>query len=91
MTCPFCEIVAGTGPATVVRTWPETMAIVPLNPVTTGHTLIIPRCHVPDATADPEVTGTTMARAAELARNWAAVNIITSVGVAAVASHGRGP
>ncbi|MGI5122816.1 HIT family protein [Marinactinospora thermotolerans] len=83
--CPFCDIIHGRGPATVVRRWDDAIAIVPLRPVTYGHLLVIPTMHVPDALADPTVTAATMRRAAEVARErrLAALNIITSVGAAA--------
>ncbi|WP_328425979.1 HIT family protein [Streptomyces sp. NBC_00443] len=82
--CPFCEIVVGRAPAALVvhrDYWSDAMAIVPLNPVTEGHTLIIPKAHVPDFAADPEVAAATMRRAAELVR-WTprAMNVITSRG-----------
>lgn len=79
--CPFCDIVAGTGHADVVREWPDTIAIIPLDPVTSGHTLVIPKKHVVDFSADPEVSATTMRRAAELMR-WTTspMNVITSRG-----------
>jgi len=80
--CVFCRIAAGTEPeAQVEYEWPETVAIVPLNPVTAGHLLVIPRAHVADALEDPIVTSTTMARAAEAAdRGRGGCNLITSVG-----------
>src|SRR5690606_9814475 len=76
--CVFCEIVAEREPATFVRRWPDAVAIVPLNPVTDGHLLVIPRPHVRDASESPHVAGLTMARAAEIARP--PFNIITSAG-----------
>lgn len=79
--CVFCRIGAGTEPAQIEYEWPETVAIVPLRPVTDGHLLVIPRAHVSDALEDPIVTGTTMARAAEAAdRGPGGCNLITSVG-----------
>jgi histidine triad (HIT) family protein len=80
--CVFCAIVAGLAPATILRQWEHGIAIVPLNPVTTGHTLIIPRIHVQDAC---ESALTTM-RVFELAAYYAkwqgapGYNIITSIG-----------
>lgn len=82
--CVFCDIEAGDLPATIVREWPRALAIVPLNPVTEGHVLVIPRQHVRDATSDPHVTAVTMGCAAELAT--APCNIITSAGVEATQS-----
>lgn len=85
--CPFCEIVAGRAPATIVGEWSDTLAIVPLNPVVDGHTLVIPREHVRDAVIDPAVTATTMQRAAEFTRDhWPHANILTSIGKPATQS-----
>lgn len=66
-SCPFCAIVAGLAPATVVARWPDAIAIEPLNPVTDGHTLVIPREHVDGPAEDPMVTGAVFQRAAEYA------------------------
>lgn len=82
--CVFCKIVAGEAPADVVKSWPDAIAIVPLNPVTPGHVIVLPRHHVADATADPEMTAYTMWRAASLA--GPPCNIITSAGVEATQS-----
>lgn len=78
--CVFCEIVAGQAPATIVREWDDALAIVPLGPVVDGHTLVIPKQHVADFGEDPEVSATTMRRAAELAAGDQAMNVITSRG-----------
>lgn len=43
--CPFCEIVAGRGPADIVREWNNVISIVPLGPQVEGHALIIPHRH----------------------------------------------
>lgn len=85
--CPFCEIAAGRAPATVVHEWSDVIAIVPLDPVVDGHTLVIPKGHVPDFAADPEVSADTMRHAAELMR-WTdrPMNLITSRGRAATQS-----
>ena len=83
MSCAFCQIVEyeeGAG-AEIVQRWPETIAFVPLKPVTEGHLLVVPRAHVSDAREDPTVTGTTMVRAAEIADAVGFdCNLITSVG-----------
>jgi histidine triad (HIT) family protein len=79
--CPFCEIVAGRAPATIVHEWSDVIAIAPLNPVVDGHTLVIPKRHVPDFAADPEVSADAMLHAAQLMR-WTdrPMNLITSRG-----------
>lgn len=81
--CIFCDIVAGTAPATIVREWPDAIAIRPRGGVNDGHVLVIPRVHVADAGVDPVVSAATMAAAAELMAEHPAANIITSRGVAA--------
>ncbi|HEY0690666.1 MAG TPA: HIT domain-containing protein [Kribbella sp.] len=90
--CAFCEIMAGRGPADVVAEWPDALAFKPRNPVTEGHTLVVPRTHVRNATVDPMVAGATMANAARLTRRMisaeqmSGANIITSVGRVATQS-----
>lgn len=81
--CVFCAIAAGQAPATVVREWPDAIAIRPLGPVVDGHVIVLPRMHVADAGVDPVVTAAVMARAAELMGELPAANVITSRGAAA--------
>lgn len=84
--CPFCEIVAGRAPAVVVQEWPDALAIVPLEPVVDGHTLVVPKRHVADFGENPDVSAATMRRAAELAAGDVPMNVITSRGRAATQS-----
>jgi histidine triad (HIT) family protein len=79
-TCPFCQIVAGNAPTTIVREWPDALAIVPLGPVVEGHTLVVPKEHVTDFVDDPVVSAQTMYRAAELCDDFGSYNVITSRG-----------
>lgn len=81
--CPFCEIAEERAPAQVIRRWVDAMAIAPLNPVTEGHTLVLPYTHVSDAAMHPVLTGQVMQRAAELAGLTRSANIITSIGAEA--------
>jgi histidine triad (HIT) family protein len=88
--CVFCEIVAGRQDVEwiVARNyWNDAVAFVPLNPVTEGHCLIVPKRHVKDFAADPETFADAAKRAAELMR-WTprAMNVITSRGTAATQS-----
>lgn len=76
--CVFCEIVAEREPAVFVRQWTAAIAIVPLEPVTEGHTLVIPRKHIRDVSEAPAVAGMAMEYAAEIA--VPPFNIITSAG-----------
>ncbi|MEW1565749.1 HIT domain-containing protein [Streptomyces sp. NPDC093509] len=86
--CPFCEINIGRAPAKFVAEWSDAIAIVPHHPVVDGHTLIIPKTHVTDFADDPDVTGATARRAAQLCRDLDLVhaNLITSRGVHATQS-----
>lgn len=88
--CVFCEIAAGEAPAEIINSNGLTMTIVPLNPVTHGHVIVIPRAHVADALTDPEITGKVMHSAALMSKRlrrfhpeYESVNIITSVGAPA--------
>lgn len=76
--CVFCKIVEGQEPAQVVRSWSDMIAFVPLNPVTEGHVLVVPRQHVEDARQVPWITGNAFMRAAQLSDG--PCNLITSVG-----------
>lgn len=83
--CPFCQIILGDAPASMVASWPDAIAFKPLDPVTDGHVLVVPTVHVRDFVAAPHVTAMTMHRAAGLADklpgdDW---NLITSRGPAA--------
>ena len=81
-TCVFCQIIAGTSPATIVREWRDAIAIVPIGPVVDGHLLVIPRTHVADWTTGAYVSAITMHAAAELAQELqlGPCNLITSRG-----------
>lgn len=79
--CVFCEIVAGDAPARIVEDWLHTIVFHPLDPVTEGHLLVIPKRHVEDFTTDPITSAVTMLRAAEYAHEAGGeYNLITSKG-----------
>lgn len=85
-SCPFCKIVIGEAPATVVGDLRNSIVIVPLNPVVPGHVLVIPREHTPDFAARVNVTADAMYDAAYYAANhqsYKQCNLITSRGEAA--------
>lgn len=46
MSCIFCRIVAGEIPAEVVAREPDAVALLDLQPLADGHTLVVPRTHV---------------------------------------------
>ena len=85
--CVFCAIANEEAPAKVIDRWPDSIAIEPLNPVTEGHILVLPRVHVSSFVEQPAITGLVMQRAALIARRrWFEVrgqhafNLITSAG-----------
>lgn len=88
--CIFCEIADGKSPAKHRGNWISTAIFEPLNPVTPGHLIVIPRKHVEDAIEDAGVTATVMHDAAmcvsmlrRIDPRYESVNLITSVGAPA--------
>jgi histidine triad (HIT) family protein len=72
MSCVFCDLTANDNDVTIIE---------PLNPVTPGHRIAIPREHVRDAGDDPTVTAKVMAVASSYAASLGTdYNIITSSG-----------
>ncbi len=45
VSCVFCDIVTTQAPASIVYQDERVMALMDINPVTVGHTLVIPRQH----------------------------------------------
>jgi len=84
VTCIFCEIVAGRAPAEYVGTNEDCIAIIPLNPVTPGHAIVLPKIHVTDFADEPVITGKVFEFASYLADTPA--NLITSAGEVATQS-----
>ena len=54
MDCIFCAIVAGEEDAVVVDETDETIAFAPLEPVSEGHLLVIPKAHYENLFDIPE-------------------------------------
>ena len=69
--CPFCKIVSGDVPATLVREGPRTVAFRDINPQAPTHVLVIPRDHHPTAAAmaeaDPDLAAEVLREANEVA------------------------
>lgn len=88
--CPFCAIVAGEAPASVVDEAEDTLAFLDINPSSPGHTLVVPREHA-DGLADlPADTGRDMftvgqrvAAALRETRDPAGINFFLADGEAA--------
>jgi diadenosine tetraphosphate (Ap4A) HIT family hydrolase len=55
--CIFCKINAGDAPASIIYQDELVMSFLDINPVTPGHTLVIPRVHHPNLSSLDEVTG----------------------------------
>jgi diadenosine tetraphosphate (Ap4A) HIT family hydrolase len=88
--CPFCAIVRGEESTKLVCEGETWIAFFPLQPATAGHTLIVPRRHVPDLwSADPELAAALInaaihvGRAIETAVTPDGMNLITSSGAEA--------
>ena len=88
--CPFCKIVAGELPATIVAEDERTIAFMDISPATRGHVLVIPRAHVPDLHAiDPDDLAAVAVAAQRLATRVRdklgadGVNLLNSNGAAA--------
>lgn len=80
--CIFCLIGLGVKPGEILATSLDAYALTPLNPVTPGHTLIIPYAHRADFTEDPDISGRAMSFASWYASEHIKgdVNLITSKG-----------
>jgi histidine triad (HIT) family protein len=67
MTCPFCAIIAGSSPASIVHADDATVAFLDARPLFHGHVLLVPREHIetlPDL--PPEAVGPFFRRAQAL-------------------------
>lgn len=52
-TCEFCSIIRGETEARVVGETAAILAFLPLTPATLGHTLVVPKQHIPDIWSVP--------------------------------------
>lgn len=81
--CPFCRIVAGQIPATLVKEGERVLAFRDLNPQAPTHVLVISRAHHRNvaalAAADPAALAELVAMSAEVAQE-AATEVGTEVG-----------
>lgn len=81
-SCPFCNRfeLGQFEPTTDLAV----ISFQPLNPVTPGHMLFLPKTHLADARTDPVLTGRVFEAASRYAGSRAgACNLITSAGAAA--------
>lgn len=69
MDCPFCEIVAGRLPASVIARSPHALAFLDLRQAVEGHVLVIPHSHVETVfEIEPALAGEVMELAVRVAR-----------------------
>ena len=88
--CVFCRIISGDAPATLVYQDSLAIGIVPLNPVTLGHMIVMPRTHVSDFAESWLATSDAMHAAFKIARKVGGdCNLITSKGEAATQTIGH--
>lgn len=78
--CPFCPIPIAQDKLLHFNDGNTIVAFEPLDPVTPGHFLVVPRHHVEDFTTAPMVSGLAMAAAARWAKRIGDCNLITSKG-----------
>ncbi|NJL49825.1 MAG: HIT family protein [Leptolyngbyaceae cyanobacterium SM2_5_2] len=52
--CPFCAIVSGKGPASLVHEEEDVLAFVPLQPIYPGACIVIPKVHIDHFTDLPD-------------------------------------
>jgi histidine triad (HIT) family protein len=93
MSCVFCAIVAGEGPAIQIYEDQDYLAILDIRPFTRGHTLVLPKRHTVDLVDTPPETlaemvtiGQRIARAARTTELADATNIGINDGRAAFQS-----
>lgn len=85
--CVFCRITHRVDePQTETLEYGDVWTIVPLNPVTPGHLLIVPKWHLEDFTTHPSASGVVMTVAAQIAQKMTPCNLITSAGSVATQS-----
>lgn len=88
--CAFCQIITGRAPARRVYESREVLAFFPDVPAVRGHTLVVPKAHVPDFLhASPEQAAAVfeasvlVGRVLDTVLTPAGMNVITSAGEAA--------
>lgn len=81
--CPFCAVLHNQAPGEILENWGDVIALKPLNPVTDGHTLIIPTAHVTSASSNPLAASRAAECAAKFARIFPDYNLILNQGAAA--------
>jgi histidine triad (HIT) family protein len=79
-SCPFCDIVAGRRPARIIVDGTLVVAFRDIAPVAPTHVLLVPRAHVPDASALGPEHADLLAEMAVVARKVAEADGVASSG-----------
>ena len=87
-SCIFCQISAGTRPATIVYETPRVLAFHDINPVAPVHILIIPRQHIVDQSGLDDSTSIVVAEMFMVARNVADAEGVAANGYRLVMNQG---
>jgi histidine triad (HIT) family protein len=91
LDCPFCRIARGEDRSTeIICEGASWVSFFPTQPATPGHTLVVPRAHVPDLWSLDDALGADLmsavikiGRAIQSAVTPAGMNLISSAGAAA--------
>ena len=87
--CVFCQIVAGTAPASVVYSDERVFAFMDVLPVNPGHVLVIPRAHAARLSELEEETGAQIFRAAMRISKGLAQSSVRCEGVTLLLADGE--
>ena len=78
--CTFCRIIEGSAPGHVVYEDALTFAFLDINPISDGHTLIVPRLHVERVEDLPPEHAEALLDLIEAERNGYVPNVVYSCG-----------
>lgn len=86
--CPFCAIIQGDAPASVVAEFGAAIAFFPKVPASAGHTIVVPREHVENFWSLTEPTSTALVRATvEVSRT--VMTAVSPDGLSIIQSNGE--
>ena len=87
--CVFCQIVAGTAPASVVYSDERVLALMDVLPVNPGHVLVIPKAHAARLSELEEETGAQIFRVAMRVSKGLARSSVRCEGVTLLLADGE--
>jgi histidine triad (HIT) family protein len=86
--CPFCAIVSGTAPASIVARFDAAIAFFPEGPATVGHTLVVPMEHIQDVWSLDTKTARSLSEAT-LKVAHAVTRVVRPEGLSIIQSNGE--